>query len=363
MFASTCVVGAGRVGKAVFARLSERLPDVRLTGRELACAGAELVLLCVPDRAIAEVARGIAPGPWVAHTSGAARLSALEPHRRRFSLHPLQTFTAGSRRGAARRRLRGRLGARPTSHGRPASRSPTRSGLRPFELPDDERPVYHAAATVASAFLVTLHEAAAELMDTAGAPPEALEPLMRRTMENGFAPTGPFVRGDLDTVDAHLGAIRARRPQLEPLYRSLADATERLCPDEDGARRSTRCGRRCGLGGEPGARSGSCRRWARSTTAIWRSCGPRARNATSSSSASSSTRRSSRKATISTPTRATRSGTGRSPSRSASTSSSPRPSRRCTRRASRPGSRSRRSRAAWRATRVPATSAASPPSA
>ena len=65
-------------------------------------------------------------------------------------------------------------------------------------------------------------------MDAAGAPPEALEPLMRRTMDNGFAPTGPFVRGDRDTVAAHIGAIRARRPQLEPLYRALADATERL---------------------------------------------------------------------------------------------------------------------------------------
>ena len=48
----------------------------------------ELVLLCVPDRAIAEVAAGIRPGPWVAHVSGATPLAALEPHRRRFSLHP-----------------------------------------------------------------------------------------------------------------------------------------------------------------------------------------------------------------------------------------------------------------------------------
>ena len=57
-------------------------------------------------------------------------------------------------------------------------------------------------------------------METAGAPPEALEPLMRRTMENGFAPTGPFVRGDFETVEAHLAAIRSRRPQLEPLYQA-----------------------------------------------------------------------------------------------------------------------------------------------
>ena len=42
---------------------------------------------------IAEVARGLAPGPWVAHVSGATSLDALEPHARRFSMHPLQTFT------------------------------------------------------------------------------------------------------------------------------------------------------------------------------------------------------------------------------------------------------------------------------
>jgi hypothetical protein len=51
---------------------------------------------------------------------------------------------------------------------------------------------------------------------------------MRRTMDNGFLPTGPFVRGDHETVAAHIGAIRARRPLLEPMYRALADATERL---------------------------------------------------------------------------------------------------------------------------------------
>ena len=80
---------------------------------------------------------------------------------------------------------------------------------------------------MAASFLVTLHDAAADLMESAGAPPEALEPLMRRTIENGFEPTGPFARGDPGTVELHLEAIRERRPQLEPLYRALADATER----------------------------------------------------------------------------------------------------------------------------------------
>ena len=227
MFQSASVVGAGRVGSAVHARLSERLPEARLTGRELACAGADLVVLCVPDRHVAEVARSLPQGPWVAHTSGATRLGSLEPHRRRFALHPLQTF----QRGLGPEQLDGAWGAvsAESDESREAGIALARLlGLEPFELDDEERPVYHAAATVAAAFLSTLHGAAADLMNAAGAPPEALEPLMRRTMDNGFAPTGPFVRGDRDTVAAHIGAIRARRPQLEPLYRALADATERL---------------------------------------------------------------------------------------------------------------------------------------
>src|SRR2546423_15673091 len=91
MFESACVVGTGRVGGAVAARLSERVPT-RRTGRELDCGGADLVLLCVPDRAISAVSAGIPPGPWIGHTSGAVRLASLDPHPRRFSVHPLQTF-------------------------------------------------------------------------------------------------------------------------------------------------------------------------------------------------------------------------------------------------------------------------------
>ncbi|MGZ4377336.1 MAG: DUF2520 domain-containing protein, partial [Gaiellaceae bacterium] len=85
MIESVNVIGAGRVGSAVAARLAERGVELR--------PDAGLVLLCVPDSAIAEVALGIEPGPWVAHVSGATPLAALDPHERRFSVHPLQTFT------------------------------------------------------------------------------------------------------------------------------------------------------------------------------------------------------------------------------------------------------------------------------
>ena len=101
-------------------------------------------------------------------------------------------------------------------------------GLRPFELADADRSLYHAGAVFAATFMVTLHDAAAELMTAAGAPPEALEPLMRRTMENGFVPTGPFTRGDRGTIERHLAAIDERTPELGRLYRELAEATEAM---------------------------------------------------------------------------------------------------------------------------------------
>jgi predicted short-subunit dehydrogenase-like oxidoreductase (DUF2520 family) len=213
------VVGAGRVGTAIAARLEER-------GVELRAGGAELVLLCVPDTAIADTAARIEPGPWVAHVSGVTPLAALDPHERRFGLHPLQTFT----RARGPEQLDGAWAAvtAETAEARELGfELAGLLGLEPFELAEEARPLYHAGAAVASNYLVTLHRVAADLFRAAGAPPEALVPLMRRTIDNGFELTGPIERGDWETVEAHRRAIRATRPELEPLYDVLAEATAR----------------------------------------------------------------------------------------------------------------------------------------
>jgi predicted short-subunit dehydrogenase-like oxidoreductase (DUF2520 family) len=221
-FETACVVGAGRAGQAIAARLGERLPT-HVTGRDLDTAGADLVVLCVPDAAIAGVARRVPVGPWVCHVSGATTLDALAPHERRFSLHPLMTF----QQGLGGRQLDGAFGALTgeTAQALAAGfRLADLLGLRPFELADRDRPLYHAAATTAASFLVTLHDAAAAMAEAAGAPAEALHPLMRRVMDNGFVPTGPHVRGDLDTVTLHLSVIGERLPSLLALYRALSHA-------------------------------------------------------------------------------------------------------------------------------------------
>jgi predicted short-subunit dehydrogenase-like oxidoreductase (DUF2520 family) len=186
----------------------------------------ELALLCVPDTAIADVARALEPGPWVAHVSGATPLAALEPHTRRFGLHPLQTFT----RARGPEQLDGAYGAvtAETEEARERGLWLARTlGLEPFALDDSARPLYHAGAAIASNYLVTLHRVASDLFRAAGAPPEGLVPLMRRTIDNGFELTGPIERGDWATVEAHRRAIRDVRPELEPLYDVLAEATAR----------------------------------------------------------------------------------------------------------------------------------------
>ncbi len=214
MFDNVTVIGAGRAGSAIAARLRERGVVVG--------DGGELRLLCVPDRAIAEVARSLEPGPWVAHVSGATPLAALDPHVRRFSVHPLQTLT--KERGPEQ--LDGAWGGvtaeSDDAHARALWLAET-LGLRPFELADDRRVAYHAGAAFASNYLVTLYRVAAALVAEAGAPPEALVPLMERTIENGFQLTGPIARGDWQTVERHRDVLR-ETPYGE-LYDSLAEAT------------------------------------------------------------------------------------------------------------------------------------------
>lgn len=211
------VIGSGRVGSAVAARLRERGVAV---GKE----DADVVLLCVPDTAISDVSRSVTPGPaWVGHVSGATPLAALEPHERRFSLHPLQTFD----RSGDPSQLDGAWAAvtGETEEALAVARKLAEIlGLRPFELADADRTLYHAGAVFASNYLVTLQRAAVRL----GVPAEGLVPLMTRTIENGFDLTGPIARGDWATVEAHKGAIRAAHPELEHLYETLAEATVTL---------------------------------------------------------------------------------------------------------------------------------------
>jgi predicted short-subunit dehydrogenase-like oxidoreductase (DUF2520 family) len=152
------LVGAGRLGIALRAALREAgYPVLGPLGRGADGAGADAVLLCVPDQEIAAAAAAVTPGPLVGHCSGATGLGPLEPHEA-FSLHPLMTVT--------------RAGARFTGAGAAIAGSTRRAlaiaaelatalGMHPVQIVAEDRTAYHAAASIASNFLVTL-EAAAE---------------------------------------------------------------------------------------------------------------------------------------------------------------------------------------------------------
>jgi predicted short-subunit dehydrogenase-like oxidoreductase (DUF2520 family) len=217
MIETVQVIGSGRVGSAVGARLRER-------GVAVGEDDPDVVLLCVPDTAIADVSRCLTPGrAWIGHVSGATPLAALVPHPRRFSLHPLQTFD----RSGDPSQLEGVWAA--ISGETPEALAVAQElagtlGLQPFELADADRTLYHAGAVFASNYLVTLQRAAVRL----GVPAEGLVRLMRGTIEHGFELTGPIARGDWAAVEAHKEAIRARHPELEALYETLAEATVAL---------------------------------------------------------------------------------------------------------------------------------------
>jgi predicted short-subunit dehydrogenase-like oxidoreductase (DUF2520 family) len=214
---SVKVIGAGRVGSAVKARLVERGIDER--------DGADVLLLCVPDAAIADVARGLAPGPgWIGHTSGATPLSTLDPHTRRFGLHPLRSFTRA--RGAEQ--LDGAPAAitAETDEAREIGFELARLlGLEPFALAEEDRVLYHAGAVIAASYLVALRRAAGEIFREVGAPESGIRSLMQSVIDNDFELTGPIARGDWETVDRHLDTLQLRKPKLVPLYRTLAEAT------------------------------------------------------------------------------------------------------------------------------------------
>jgi predicted short-subunit dehydrogenase-like oxidoreductase (DUF2520 family) len=215
---SVNVIGHGRVGSAVLARLEER-------GIKPA-EDADVCLLCVPDAAIAATVQGpfLDRCGWLAHTSGATPLSALDPHERRFGLHPLQSFS----RARGPEQLDGAYAAitAETDAAREVGFELAELlGLKPFALAEADRALYHAGAVIAASFLATLHRVAAEIFEEVGAPVEGLRPLMQGVVDNDFELTGPIPRGDWGTVDRHLEVIRRRTPKVEPLYRVLAEAT------------------------------------------------------------------------------------------------------------------------------------------
>ena len=190
----------------------------------------DAVLLAVPDAQIASAAALIEPGPLVGHCSGASRLDVLGS-REAFSVHPLMTVTErGATFGGAWAAIAGS-----TSRAEAVARGLTeRLGMHPFAVADADRAAYHAAASIAANFLVTVEDFADRLLATTGAPRAALVPLVRAAIENWAtrggpeALTGPVARGDAETVARQRAAVEHRLPEQLALFDELCAATRRL---------------------------------------------------------------------------------------------------------------------------------------
>jgi len=230
------IVGRGRLGNALAAALSDsRYELLGPLGRGFDGHGADLVLLCVPDGEIAAAAAQISPGPLVGHCSGATGLQALTPHEA-FSLHPLMTVTAhGAEFAGAGAAIAGTT-ARALAVADELARA---LGMRAVEVLERDRVAYHAAASIASNFLITLEAAAEQLASDAGVERALLVPLVRATVDNWAALgaeralTGPVARGDEQTVAAQRAAIAERAPDLVELFDVMVDRTRALARDRE----------------------------------------------------------------------------------------------------------------------------------
>lgn len=259
---SVGVVGAGRVGAVLAAglgaagheivaaagesdasrrRIGALLPGVTVDKPTAVARACDLLLLTVPDDMLANVVSVLAAsgaireGQYVVHTSGRHGLAVLEPASsvgaRAIALHPAMTFTGtaidlerlsgcvfGLTAGEAERDVAAQLVAD--------------LGGREMWVPEEMRTLYHAGLAHGANHLVTLVTEAMELLSAAGAddPAATLRPLLTAALDNALdqgdaALTGPIVRGDVNTVRAHLADIAASAPTTLPSYVAMARAT------------------------------------------------------------------------------------------------------------------------------------------
>ena len=254
------MIGAGKVGTAVAVllqrsghriaavsgrgptrdRAASYLPGVPVLDPAAAAAEGELVILGVPDDALADIAASIAEaggfkeGQWVAHLSGAIGLSVLDPARKagalRLAIHPLQTLPDVA--GAIERIPGSAIAVTADDEQGYFLGERIADDLlgEPFRLAEELRSLYHAAAVFASNYLVATSGVAADLFATVGLqdPVRSMLVLQRATLDNlerlgpELALTGPAVRGDAGTIELNLVALAEASPDVVPAYVAMA---------------------------------------------------------------------------------------------------------------------------------------------
>jgi predicted short-subunit dehydrogenase-like oxidoreductase (DUF2520 family) len=227
---SVRIVGRGRAGGSLAGALEATGWVVEVVPGTAAVVAAEvdLVVLAVPDGAIAEVAAAVEPGPAVvAHLAGSLGLDVLTPHVRTASVHPLASLPTPEV-GAERLRAGAWFAVAGDAM---AAEVVAALGGRAVEVPDEQRAAYHAAAGIASNHLVALLGQVERVAAPVGVPLEAYLDLARATLDNvaalgpAAALTGPAARGDTATLDRHRAALD---PSEVPAYDALVALAQRL---------------------------------------------------------------------------------------------------------------------------------------
>jgi predicted short-subunit dehydrogenase-like oxidoreductase (DUF2520 family) len=256
------VVGAGRVGAVLSAalraaghevvaaagdspaslhRIATMLPGVPVAKPTDVARSCDLLLLTVPDDMLGNVvttlvgAGAIREGQVVTHTSGRHGLAVLEPATsvgaRPIAMHPAMTFTGTE---LDLDRLTGCVFGMTAGDGERAYAEGLVADLGgiPLWVPESKRTLYHAGLAHGANHLVTLVSQAMELLAASGAedPAATLRPLLSAALDNALASgdaalTGPIVRGDVRTVQAHLDDILEHAPATIPSYVAMAKAT------------------------------------------------------------------------------------------------------------------------------------------
>jgi predicted short-subunit dehydrogenase-like oxidoreductase (DUF2520 family) len=256
------VVGAGRVGAVLAAALRERghtvvavagesaasrtrietlLPGVRVDKPSAVARACDLLLLTVPDDMLGNVVTMLAAsgalrrGQQVVHTSGKHGLAVLAPAAdlgaEVLAMHPAMTFTGTDVDLTRLPGCRYGVTATPTTEDL-ARRLVDDLDGRLVTVEEDHRALYHAGLAHGANHLATLVSQALDLLRAAGAddPAGTLRPLLGAALDNALAYgdaslTGPVVRGDVETVRAHLRDIARTRPDTVPSYVAMARAT------------------------------------------------------------------------------------------------------------------------------------------
>lgn len=238
------VVAASGISRQSHERAERLLPGVGLLPPDQVVAAADLVLLAVPDDALAGLVRGLAAtrswrmGQIVIHTSGAHGVDVLGPAAEAgalpLALHPVMTFTG--REEDLQRMAACSVGVTAADGDETAwsvgEALTVEMGAEPLRVPEPARPLYHAALAHGANHIVTLVNDCVDLLGGSGIAnaDRIIGPLLSAALDNALrhgdrALTGPVARGDVGTVRGHLAVLQERAPAVEPCYSALARRT------------------------------------------------------------------------------------------------------------------------------------------